>query len=329
MRVWTSGRRGPIGLLRTVLGLGAATILVVTFGQETLARAQTALQPTLIASAVSSSIQSPCAPGDQHCGNPGTIVAQGSPFLLTVTLSASGAPASFTKDTKLALSASGPGSLNTTTVTMPAGASIFTFTTVSYAPFANNVTVTATVAGKGKPTSIASTPSNAFTVLQSLKFDNASPGTPLLDGSGPTSCTTVTAADPICGELILPHGASTQVLLSTGACTGLGCNTSGTVTQVIADLTSGGTALYSRTDPATLVIHCYRTVCGSGGVSHLLGVAAGSTENGALNQAPPCPAKNTIGATQSYCTDQVQNSRDNADESSIYILFFDDFRGSI
>jgi hypothetical protein len=324
-------RRGLFSPARNAIRAAAVAILLATLGQAGVARATPPPQPTLISSAVASSVQSPCASGDSHCGNPGVIVVQGSPFLLTVTLTANGAPAEFNKDTKLTLSATGSGALNTTTVTMPANTSQVTFNTVSYAPFANDVTVTAGVGGKGgKSGSIASTPSNAFDVLQTLKFDNASTGVPFQDGAGSDACATVSATSPICGYLVLPHGASTQVLLSTGACTGLGCNAKGTVTQVIADLTDGlGNPLYSRTDPATLVIKCYRTVCGKGGVSKLLGLAAGSTENGALNQAPPCPAKNTIGPSQTYCTDQVQNSRDNADQSSIYVLFFDDFRGSI
>lgn len=313
-----------------VLRILCAALLIAALGEATAARAVAPVQPTLIQSEVSSTVQSPCPPGDSNCGDPGVIVEQGSPFLLTVTLSANGVAATFTKDTTLTLSATGPGTLSTSSVTMPANTSTFTFDNVSYAPFANSVTVTAATNGKGKTASVTATPSNAFNVLQSLKFDSANPGVPFQDGAGPDACATVTAANPICGYLVLPHGAGTQVLLSTGACTSLGCNTKGTVTQVIADLhDSAGNALYSRTDPATLIIKCYRTVCGSGGVSKLLGLAAGSTESGALTQTQPCPAKNTIGPSQNYCTDQVQNARDNADESSIYVLFFDDFRGSI
>ncbi|TAM85720.1 MAG: hypothetical protein EPN43_11230 [Jatrophihabitans sp.] len=307
-------------------------LLVLALGQVTGAQAASMPYPTLITSAVSSTYQSPCGSTDPNCGDPGVLVVQGSPFLLTVTLTASGTPAAFTKATVLTLTATGRGSLSPQTVTMPANTSQYTFDTVSYAPYDNNVQVSAAVGGKGnKATSIASAPSNSFTVLQTLKTDGASVGSSFADGAGPTACASVSATDPVCGYLVLQHGASTSVLLSTGSCAPpVGCNSSGTVTQIIADLTDGhGNALYSRTDPATLIINCYRTVCGQGGVSHLLGLAAGSGDNGALSQAPPCPAKNTIGADQSYCTDQVQNARDNADESSIYVLFFQDFRGSI
>jgi hypothetical protein len=326
-----SARRGLFAPARNAIRVAAAAVLIVALGQGAAARAASVPQPTLIQSAVSSTVQSPCQAGDPHCGDPGVIVVQGSPFLLTVTLSDAGVPAAFNKDTTLTLTSSGPGSLSTSTVTMPANTSQFTFDTVSYAPFANDVTVTAGVSGKGnKISSIVSTPSNSFDVLETLKFDSANPGVAFQDGSGPDACASVSSTNPICGYLVLPHGASTQVLLSTGACTGLGCNTKGTVTQVIADLTDEqGNPLYSRTDPATLIIKCYRTVCGKGGVSQLLGLAAGSDEAGALNLTQPCPAKNTIGASQMYCTDQVQNTRDNADNSWIYVLFFDDFRGSI
>jgi hypothetical protein len=325
-----SARRGLLSPARNAIRVVAVAILIAALGQSA-ARAGSLPAPTLIQSRVSSSVQSPCQSGDTHCGDPGVIVVQGSPFLLTVTLSASGVPAAFSKDTALTLTSTGPGALSTSTVTMPANTSQFTFDTVSYAPFANDVSVTAVPSGKGTKTStIVSTPSNSFDVLQTLKFDNASSGAPFQDGAGPGACASVSSTNPICGFLVLPHGASTQVLLSTGACTGLGCNSKGTVTQIIADLTDGtGNPLYSRTDPATLIIKCYRTTCGKGGVSQLLGLAAGSDESGALNVTEPCPAKNTIGASQIYCTDQVQNVRDNADESSIYVLFFEDFRGSI
>jgi hypothetical protein len=316
---------------RNAIGAAAVAVLAAAMATAVSAHAASVPAPTLIQSAVSSNAQSPCQ-NDPNCSDPGVLVVQGVPFLLTVTLtttdsSGNTVAAEFSKDTKLTLTSTGTGSLNTTTVTMPANTDHFTFGTVSYSPFANNVTVTAGVGGKGSKTStIVSTPSNAFDVLQTLKTDPASNGVPFQDGAGPDACTTVSSTNPVCGILVLPHGAnSSGVLLSTGSCSGLGCNTKGTVTQFVGDING----LYTRTDPATLIINCYRTVCGQGGVSHLLGLVSPSGQTGALVQAPPCPAKNTIGPDQQYCTDQVQNVRGNADNSLIYILFLDDFKGSI
>jgi hypothetical protein len=253
---------------------------------------------------------------------PSVLVAQGQPFNLTVTLTAAGAPAAFNKNTVLTLRATGPGALSPTSVTMPANLSDFTFTGLRYSTFANGVTVTASAPQKkGIP---AATPSNAFDVLQTLKTDTAGPNQPFQDGSGPDNCADVTAANPVCGLLVLPNGSNSNVLLSTGSCANLGCNTKGTVTQVIADLSG----LYTNSAPATIIMKCYRTVCGSGGVNKYTALASLSA-TGPLTAAPACPAKGTLGTGQDFCTDYVQSTRDNSDQLLLYVLFDRDFRGSI
>jgi hypothetical protein len=286
------------------------------------ARASTLPAPTLVASAVSSDLAAPCGP--PACAVPTVLAVVGSPFNLTVTLTASGAPAAFSKATALTLTATGPGVVSPSSVTMPANVSSFTFTGLTYSTYANDVTVTATApAKKGVP---ASTPSNAFDVLQTLKTDNASAHTPFQDGAGPGNCAAVSATNPVCGVLVLPNGSNSNVLLSTGSCANIGCNAKGTVTQVIADLTSQ--PLYSSTTPAKLIIKCYRTICGSGGVNkYTVGASLAST--GALVNSPACPAKNTLGATQDFCTDYVSSNRANADELDLVLLFDRDLRGSI
>jgi hypothetical protein len=214
--------------------------------------------------------------------------------------------------------------LSPTSVTMPANLSTFTFTGISYSTFTNGVTVTASLGGKKN--TATSTPSNAFDVLQTLKTDNAGPNTPFQDGSGVDNCADVTAANPVCGLLLLPNGSNSNVLLSTGSCLNIGCNSKGVVTQIIADLSSQ--PLYTTTAPATLIIKCYRTICGQGGVNKYTTLAS-LDANGPLVPVPACPAKNTLGATQSFCTDYVQSNRANADELDLFVLFDRDFRGSI
>jgi hypothetical protein len=311
---------------RNALGLVAVTVLVAVFGPALGARGTTLPTPTQLHASASSTFASPCGPSST-CGDPGLLVVQNTAFTLHVSLTDDfGAAAAFNKDTKLTLSATGPGSISPTGVTMPGGVTAADFS-VSYSTFANAVTVTVSGSAKGGKTStLAPGTTQSFNVLQTLKQDGVTLGQSFTDGSGPNDCVTVSSTNPICGILVLPHGANIgQVLLSTGSCVGIGCNTKGTVTQFIGDISG----LYTRADPATLIIRCYRTVCGQGGVSKLLGVAAESQQAGALTTAPPCPAKNTIGADQLFCTDQVQNTREGADNSLIYVLFFDDFRGSI
>ncbi|MDT4937992.1 MAG: hypothetical protein QOG80_1663 [Pseudonocardiales bacterium] len=306
----------------TTFIIGVLATLVAGLVTPVSAVASALPTPTLVSAAVTSTYVAPCNPST--CSIPDVVVKQGDAFVLTVTLTASGAPAAFTKDTVLTLTAPGPGTLTPSSVTMPKGVSGQSFA-VSYSTYTNGVTVTASVGGaKGKPSSIASTPSNTFNVLQTLKTAPASVGVAFTDGTGLTNCTSTDAANPVCGVVLLPHGANSNVLLSSGACNGVGCDQRGTVSQVVADLTN----LYSRTAPATLVIHCYRTICGNGGISKYT-VLASTSATGALTPAPPCPSKGVVGPTQQFCTDYVESNRDGVDNLLLYLLFIDDFRGSI
>lgn len=307
---------------RTTLFTAAAAALVAALLPSVAARAASLPAPTQLTAWVTSDIAPPCNPSDT-CGNPGVLIVQNTAFTLHVSLTDdTSAPAAFNKDTKLTLSAT-PGAqfLSPTSVTMGKDLSEQTFP-VTYSTFANNVVIRVSYSAKRSGFS-GDTP--AFNVLQTLETFGGQPGTGFQHGIGPDDCATVSSTNPVCGILMLSNGSNTDVLLSSGSCVGVGCNTKGTVTQFIGDISG----LYSKTNPASLIIKCYRTVCGRGGVSQLVGVAADSQNTGALVTAPPCPAKNTIGADQDFCTDQIQNVRLNADDSLIYILFADDFRGSI
>jgi hypothetical protein len=308
---------------RTTLFATAAAMLVTALLPSVAAQAAAALPaPTQLRAWVTSDIAAPCSPSGT-CGNPGVLTVQNTAFTLHVSLTDdTGAAAAFNKDTNLALSAT-PGAqfLSPTSVGMGKGLSEQSFP-VTYSTYANNVVIQVSYsARKGG----FSGNTAAFNVLQTLETFGGQAGVGFQHGIGPDDCATVSSTNPVCGILVLPNGSNTDVLLSSGSCVGVGCNTKGTVTQFIGDITG----LYSKTNPATLILKCNRTVCGRGGVSQLVGVAADSQMTGALLTAAPCPAKNTIGADQRFCTDQVQNVRLNADDSLIYILFADDFRASI
>jgi hypothetical protein len=316
-----AGLRRPFKYAINTVRIAVAVLLAAALLPAAAASAAPLPAPTLIAAAVTSPYSAPCDP--TVCAVPAVIVKQGAPFVLTLTLTAAGQPAAFNKDTVLTLTAPGPGSLSAATVTMSGGLSTQQFT-LSYAPYANGITVTASVGSKGKPSTVISTPSNGFDVLQTLKTDSASPGVGFTDGTGLENCAVSNATSPVCGYLILPNGSGSGVLLSSGSCAGIGCNGAGLVAQVITDM--GG--LYSRTSPATMIIKCYRTICGKGGVNKYTAVAS-QDATGSLTAVPACPSKGVVGADQRFCTDYVQSTRDGADNLLLFVLFFDDFRLSI
>jgi hypothetical protein len=78
-----------------------------------------------------------------------------------------------------------------------------------------------------------------------------------------------------------------------------------------------------RSAPATLVVKCDKSLCAGGGInSYHLGVVLvpGTPEQ----IAPSCPSKGVVGATQSFCVDYVQSTRDNAGDTHLFLLFVED-----
>jgi hypothetical protein len=309
-------------LVKRAFRLPVVAALILVLGPAVASHA-TSPAPATITASVSSNINFSC----KNCADPGLLIVQGTPFTLTVNLQDSlGNPTSFNTNTALNVTANGPGSITPASVTMPAKQSSATFP-ISYSTYADNVTLTVSPASKKSGTI---TPGTAtFDVLQAAHVSPGNPG--FADGTGPDNCADVTAANPICGFVKLPNGANSDVLLTTGACgTVANCDSAhnGTLSQVVADLgdpNNGG--LYSPTNPATLILKCYRTICGQGGVNkHYAYISLGAS--GDLAQSPPCPAKGTIGAGENFCTDYVQSSRDNADDLLLYVLFDEDLRAS-
>lgn len=274
---------------------------------------------------------------------PAVVVAAGSPFTLTVTLTP--ANAAFNNDTTLSLNASlasggSPGgSLSPASIVMPGGVNSRTFS-VSYSAFDNGVRVTVSVAkANGKIGQVTPGTTAPFDVLKTLKTFSASDsslGTGL--GVGNDGCSQNTTESE-CGVLVLSNGFAQTCqtpdrvtgcsgALSLGACTpDLGCTAGGQVVQFIADL---GTK-YSSTSPALLIIRCAKQQCrGSGVNSYTLKVSFSAT--GPLNiVSAPCVNKGVAldAAGHEWCTDYVQSHRDNAGDLLLYLLFVNDVRGSI
>jgi hypothetical protein len=263
---------------------------------------------------------------------PNVLVAAGTPFTLTLTLTPAGA--TFNSDTTLNLSASltsgnrPGGSVGPASVVMPARVNSAQFS-VSYSSIDNGVQVTAAVAGaKGKQSGFAPGTTQPFDVLKTV--EQVSPTDPSLPsglGVGNADCTQATTESE-CGTLVLSHGFSSQRgALSLGACTpDLGCTSGSQVVQFIADL---GTA-YSASDPAVLVFRCDKKQCPGKGVnSYTLKVSF--TATGPLNLvSAPCESKGVArdASGNTFCTDYVRSHRDNSGDVLLFFLFTQDMRGA-
>ena len=241
----------------------------------------------------------------------------------------SGAPAAFSKDTPLVV-ASDRGGLTQLTGTALKGATTATLD-ARFAQATNEVSVTVSVAGKAGSGVAPGTsgPAQRFDVVSQLQFVDSSQGTSFQRGiGGDGACQIATPDAPVCGVVILPHGTrSAQVLLSLGACdsTYAACGSAnGAVVQTLADLSG----LYTKSDPATLLVKCDKTLCGGGQISSKQ-LSFSLNGNDALSTAPACPAKGTIGATQFACVDYVQSQRDGSGDTLLYLLFAQDMRGSV
>jgi hypothetical protein len=257
---------------------------------------------------------------------------------LTVKVSfwdAAGRAASFSKDTRIAVTLDG-GTV-TSIDTLARKNSVTADLKVSV-PVPGNQLRLRVAFSSGKVTySDVATDLQRFDVLSQLRFEAAAPGQAFAAGiGGRDDCSEATAQDPVCGIVILPRGAaSSQVLLSLGPCEPdpdpgappvedySGCGDErGSVVQALAHLEG-----YTTTSPATILMKCDKTLCG-GGAIQALRLSYTLTGNGALTTAGACPAKGTLGA-EPACVDYVQSKRDGSGDTFLYLLLLEDARVSV
>jgi hypothetical protein len=263
---------------------------------------------------------------------PAVLVAAGSPFTLSVTLTPAGA--TFNTNTNLSLTASlasgahQGGSLSPASIVMPGGVNSAQFR-VSYSAVDNGVQVTVSVAkATGKTRLVTPGTTAPFDVLKTVEiFPSTDPSLSVGRGVGEADCTQDTTESE-CGVIILPNAfASQNGALSLGACTSdLGCTAGSQVVQFIADLAND----YSPTNPATMIIRCSKQLCrGKGVASYTLKVSFLATGPLDLVSAP-CTTKGVAldAAGNTFCTDYVRSHRDNAGDLLLYLLFVHDMRGS-
>ena len=264
-------------------------------------------------------------------GSPDVLVATGVAFTVTATLrTAGGAPAAFStrQDVNLALSVTaGATSLlaGSTTAVVQAGKSSTSFPGLVLGP-ANSVQLTVRATAPAKAAQqLAPGRTAPFDVVKDFDSKSFSPGGGLTvsrEGLG-VACE-ATPARPTCADLRLPTSAETggTAFFSTGVCDpAVGCPASRDVLQVLAAFR------YERTNPATLIVKCDKSLCGGGGIpSKQLQVSLSPT--GPLTTAPPCSSKGVVDVGLTHCVDYVQSKRAGSGDLHLYLLLLRDVRSS-
>jgi hypothetical protein len=272
---------------------------------------------------------------------PSLIVKAGSPFDVAVSFTnAKDRPAAFATDTTVTVTVTSHSgtTLDTAIGTALAGATGTTITTTVAAP-ANRVTLTATApSGTAVPLSDSTA---EFDVLSDVRPDvPAKSGKVFEQGiGGDSGCSLgATPTSPVCGVVLLPRGAGSNVLLSLGACDSVTdpldlyapCFAGPTRTDgaVVQSLFSQPSKPYSIDSPATVILKCDKTLCGTGAIRDLK-VLYSLGGNDALIAADPCPAKNTMAAALTPCVDYVQSKRDGSGDTHLYLETDGDIRTGI
>jgi len=270
---------------------------------------------------------------------PPTFVRAGQTFGVEVSFhDATGALAAFNSDVTLAITGTtnnGAAVLSPATVVVPRGNTTYTLPT-SIAGAGNQVVLTVAVASK-KPSTVAAGVSYVPSV-KDLRFDVVSDArTATGDANfqqgigGDAGCANATKAAPVCAIVLLPRGAGANVLLSVGACD---TTPGSTYAPCFAGPKSTGGAIlqtlfaqpgnpYTAASPATVVVKCDKTLCGTGAIRGL-NLSFSFSGTGNLTDAQPCPAKGVaIAATDTTpaqaCVDYVQSKRDGSGDTHLYL----------
>jgi hypothetical protein len=312
------GRVAATAVLLLLAGLFAAGVgaspsdaatrpsLVVTVGTDNsaLAGAPATALPAVLTAKGESTIQVTITVSD------GTDLSKGTVINLTPIRGDNAAPL---------------GSFTPSTFTAPGKGSTFTFT-VSYSEAEDGIALRAALK---KATTSSPLPGQSlpFDVLDDL--DLTPKGSPsLATGLGADTCNSQ-SDKAVCGVVVLSHGiGSANAALASGVCSDALC-TGGQEVQFIAGLKGDtGANLYSRSDPATLLLQCDKSKCGGKGVAFYTAKLSLSA-TGALQVSPACTSKGVIQQGVSFCTDYVSSHRDNAGDVILAVLFFTDMRGTI
>jgi hypothetical protein len=228
-----------------------------------------------------------------------------------------GRPIRVDEPTKIKLKeVSGPGQLGgNTTAVIQADLSWAIISGATYSQFANGVVLAVEVVYGERLSPDEITVEVALTAVGA----NAKPDERLKLKD--PNCAAPTAAVPTCGFLRLNNGADGHVTLSVGSCDGLakrfnGCrevgDTEALVVTTIASLKDAdGDPLYSRKEPAKVILACDKVLCAK---TDRIKVLYTLRNIGPLKKvAPPCPKKGVLGRGQEACVDYEQSKRRGGD----------------
>jgi hypothetical protein len=280
---------------------------------------------------------------------PAVFVEVGQTFHVDVSFrDSTGEPVPFNTDTTLEITAStnsGPVVLSPSKVVVPKDNAYFALPT-SITKSANQVVLTVKVASGPRARTVAPGVSYLPTAdpVKDLRFDVVSDArtengtmSDFVQGiGGQANCANATTSAPVCGVVQLPRGAGANVLLSVGACdTNLTalyapCHVGpkGPGGAVVQTLFAQPSVPYSVDSPATVVVKCDKSLCGTGQIRALT-VIYSLSGNGALTPAGACPAKNTMAAPGVPCVDYVQSKRDGSGDTHLFLLTDLDIRTGI
>ena len=301
--------------------------------------------PPPVATKISQVLVSGITPPSGGPNNPAALVEAGTAFTVGVHFTdalGTSLPLSYTRDSVVTLSVVDPkagteppsdaGSADFVAgrvIDVPAGASAATATAFILDEPDNRIRIRADVTGGSRDAKAAS---DGFSAVFDVVFDvttQADSNKKYVSTSGSDAACVPTTDKPTCADVFLHSGTRSGSLVSLGQCdVYLGCPAKADVVQFLADLDP---ALYTRTQPATLVLKCDKSVCKGGGVSSYLPLIE-LKATGPLTSAAACASKGVLTAGEAadpgYCVDRVQSKRDGAGDLHLYVLFVRDVRGS-
>lgn len=270
-------------------------------------------------------------PGITLPATPGSFglvyVVQDAPFQATLSFlddSDALAPLSTNKDTTVTLRSGGCSGAILDSTVVPAGSTADQTVTGLTLTARNAATVCASAPG-ARPHTVVTGTSAPFDVLEQMVHSPADQALTSIGGDISANGCEATIASPVCADLLLPSTSATNdgagIFMSLGLCDGIS-KCSGSLVQALVGLDPN---VYDNDNPATIVMRCDKSLCGTGSIKKQKLYAA-LTPTDTPTEAPACPAKGTVGADQTFCVDYVQSTRSNSGDTWLYLLFTQDLR---
>ena len=314
---------------RALLTLTPLVLLVPLLAPATTAQAARAPAPvTELVVQLRSNVQIPST-----AGSPDHFIAVDKPFAVDVDFLVAGVPTAIsanravTLHVSVAVGSTSFSPASATSVTVAKGATSATFPDLVLTTAANGVALLVTATEPSSATQdVVPKRSPSFDVARdfdAVRINGTAGASVSREGVG-VACT-ATPARQTCVDLLLPASAGNGDLafFSTGVCdASVGCAAGRDLLQVLAAFE------LPRSNPATLVVKCDKTLCGGGAIGgEVLKVSLAAT--GELRTATSCARKGVVDPGLDFCVDLVQSRRDLAGDTHLFLLMVRDARMSI